>query len=421
MNRKLTATLLILAAVLATVGSPPSAASSTTPTCSTSRRARCSPSFRDHQGAVSAWFLVLALSPPRCSRRSRSASAGCRRDQAMRIAVPVGITAAVVQVIGLLRWPILVPGYASDAASSNPASPAPPATRSRTASDVLGTGHRRDPRLPASPRRGPCSSSSHSVVATPAAGSRCSGVTSAALVFVGVFSPLDLAGVDAANFFGYVLWSVWLVAVGVVVLVHEPTARTRRRRGRGCGLSVPDVPSDVVRSRHATRTDRTSAPRPGSAAACAGSPTFVGFPLGGLLAELVVGPVDAARAQRSSGGAHHRLGPRCGPGLGAGTDGSCRRRGSPRPRPASRSGSGRVQPRSTTAPASGDLAVQGALCGLGVGAAQAASCAVACGPLALGGHPRSLRCGRWAGRSRRPSVSTSRASTPCSAPAARSS
>ena len=30
----------------------------------------------------------------------------------MRIAVPVGIAAAVVQVIGLLRWPILVPGYA---------------------------------------------------------------------------------------------------------------------------------------------------------------------------------------------------------------------------------------------------------------------------------------------------------------------
>ena len=36
------------------------------------------------------------------------------------------------------------------------------------------------------------------------------GVASAALVFVGVFSPLDLPVVDTANFFGYVLWSVWL-------------------------------------------------------------------------------------------------------------------------------------------------------------------------------------------------------------------
>jgi hypothetical protein len=36
-----------------------------------------------------------------------------------------------------------------------------------------------------------------------------------------VFSPLDLAGVDAANFIGYVLWSIWLVAFGVVILVHD--------------------------------------------------------------------------------------------------------------------------------------------------------------------------------------------------------
>ena len=41
--------------------------------------------------------------------------------RAMRIAVPVGIAAAVVQVIGLSRWPLLVPGYAADAASGDPA------------------------------------------------------------------------------------------------------------------------------------------------------------------------------------------------------------------------------------------------------------------------------------------------------------
>ena len=41
------------------------------------------------------------------------------------------------------------------------------------------------------------------------------GVTSAVLVFVGVFSPLGVPAIDTANFFGYVLWSVWLVAFGV--------------------------------------------------------------------------------------------------------------------------------------------------------------------------------------------------------------
>ena len=47
------------------------------------------------------------------------------------------------------------------------------------------------------------------------------GLVSAAMVCVGVLSPLDLAGVDAANFVGYVLWSVWLVAFGVVILVRD--------------------------------------------------------------------------------------------------------------------------------------------------------------------------------------------------------
>ena len=58
--------------------------------------------------------------------------------RAMRIAVPVGIAAAVVQVIGLARWPLLVPGFASDAASSDPATRLRPATRScwRTASSA---------------------------------------------------------------------------------------------------------------------------------------------------------------------------------------------------------------------------------------------------------------------------------------------
>ncbi len=30
--------------------------------------------------------------------------------------------------------------------------------------------------------------------------------------------------IDTANFFGYVLWSVWLIAFGVVILVHERRA-----------------------------------------------------------------------------------------------------------------------------------------------------------------------------------------------------
>jgi hypothetical protein len=40
-------------------------------------------------------------------------------------------------------------------------------------------------------------------------------------VFVGVFSPLELPVIDTANFLGYVLWSIWLIGFGVVLLVRE--------------------------------------------------------------------------------------------------------------------------------------------------------------------------------------------------------
>ena len=39
------------------------------------------------------------------------------------------------------------------------------------------------------------------------------GATSAALIFVGVLSPLELPVIDTANFVGYILWSVWLISL----------------------------------------------------------------------------------------------------------------------------------------------------------------------------------------------------------------
>ena len=34
--------------------------------------------------------------------------------------------------------------------------------------------------------------------------------------------------IDTANFLGYVLWSLWLIAFGVVVLVRDRQARASR-------------------------------------------------------------------------------------------------------------------------------------------------------------------------------------------------
>ena len=214
MSPKLTASLLILAAVLANVGFTALGSIFNYPDVLDEPAGKVLAAFRDDEGAVSAWFSVLALSAallaPVAIGVGRLSS-----QRAMRIAVPVGIAAAVVQVIGLLRWPILVPGLRG---------------RRRHARLVHDRerhprhGARRDPRLP--PHRH-LDAARHRRARAPLRRTLVPGVgaASALLVLVGVLSPLGLPVIDTANFLGYVLWSVWLIALAVVILVHE------RRRG----------------------------------------------------------------------------------------------------------------------------------------------------------------------------------------------
>ena len=171
-----------------------------------------------HEDAVRAWFSVLALSAallaPVAIGVGRLSSA-----RPMRAAVWVGIAAAVVQVIGLLRWPILVPGYAADAASGDPAVAAGARDAFRTASAILGTT--------IGETLGYLLTATWTVLVVVALGRAFGrwfpvlGGAAAALVLVGVLSPLDLPVVDTANFLGYVLWSVWLIAFAVAILVRE--------------------------------------------------------------------------------------------------------------------------------------------------------------------------------------------------------
>ena len=44
------------------------------------------------------------------------------------------------------------------------------------------------------------------------------GFGAAVLIALGVLVPLDAPGADGANFAGYILWSIWLVALGVILL-----------------------------------------------------------------------------------------------------------------------------------------------------------------------------------------------------------
>jgi hypothetical protein len=175
--------------------------------------------FRGSQLAVSGWFLALALGAALLAPVAVGVGR-LSRSPAMRWAVPVGIVAAAVQVIGLLRWPLLVPGWAATAAGDDPAAAASARESFGTANRVLGsligeTG-------------GYLLTAAWTGLVLTALGAGFAGrvfawvgAASAVLILGGVLSPLDLPLVDTANFVGYVLWSVWLVAFGAVLALRR--------------------------------------------------------------------------------------------------------------------------------------------------------------------------------------------------------
>jgi Domain of unknown function (DUF4386) len=178
--------------------------------------------YRAHQGAVTLWFAVLALSAgllaPIAIAVGRMA-----RNPAMRIAVPLGIAAAVVQVVGLSRWLLLVPGYADDAATGGVAG--------QEALDSFSTAHR-VLGVVIGETLGYLLTAAWTIFVVIALHRRLAGTwfsvlgaLSALAVLAGVLSPLDVPLVDTVNFFGYVGWSVWLLAFAAVLIVN------RRRAG----------------------------------------------------------------------------------------------------------------------------------------------------------------------------------------------
>ena len=219
MNAKLTACLLILAAVLANVAFTALGSLFNYPDVLDEPAGKVLAAFRDDQNAVSGWFSVLALSAamlaPIAIGVGRLSS-----QRAMRIAVPIGIAAAAVQVIGLLRWPLLVPGYAAHAASTDPATASGAGDSFDTANQVLGTV--------IGESLGYLLTAAWTLLVIVALRRSFAGrwfglvgSVSAVAVFAGVLSPLELPIIDTATFAGYVLWTLWLVSFGVLLLVRR--------------------------------------------------------------------------------------------------------------------------------------------------------------------------------------------------------
>jgi hypothetical protein len=221
MNRKLTAALLIAGAVLTNAAFTVLGMVFNYPDVLKEPVEEILAKFRASQTAVMLWFALLAFSAallaPIAIGVGRLAT-----HRAMRVAVPVGIAAAAVQVIGLSRWPLLVPGFAADAASGDPAVAAAARDSFLLAHRILGNliGE----------TLGYLLTAAWTLLVLVALGRTIAGrwftvlgAVSAVLIFAGVLSPLNLAAVDLANFIGYVLWSAWLVVFGILLLRRPRT------------------------------------------------------------------------------------------------------------------------------------------------------------------------------------------------------
>ena len=230
MSRKMTAALLITAAVLTNAAFTVLGVVFSYPDVLKEPVEEILAKFRASQNAVMFWFAVLAISAALFAPIAIGVG-GLSTRRAMRVAVPVGIAAAVVQVIGLLRWPLLVPGFAADAAGPDPATAA-------AARDSFVLAHRILGNL-IGETLGYLFTAAWTLLVLVALGRSFAGLwfialgaVSAVLVLAGVLSPLDLPVIDLANFIGYVLWSIWLVAFAILLLRRPRTGTAAPARAR---------------------------------------------------------------------------------------------------------------------------------------------------------------------------------------------
>jgi hypothetical protein len=174
--------------------------------------------FQADRTVVMAWFGVLALAAfllaPAAIGLGRLGS-----TRAARWSVWAGVEAAVVQVIGLSRWFLLIPGLAATATdpASTPEARATALDRIELAHNVLGKG--------IGETLGYAFTAFWTILVIVGfrnlRGGRINvalGSVSAGMIALGMLTPLGVPGTDLANFLGYIGWSVWAIAFGIRIL-----------------------------------------------------------------------------------------------------------------------------------------------------------------------------------------------------------
>jgi hypothetical protein len=183
--------------------------------------------YREHQGAVVGWFLVLVISA------AMLAPAGLLLGRLTggtlgRWIAATGVAAATVQVIGLQRWVTLVPGISDDAL--DPARRAAAEDRFEFLHTLFGkvVGETIGYALTAAFTVLVVIALSRTILPIWLA---WTGYASAALIATGIVIPV-LGAASLTNFAGYVLWCLWLLGVGFLLLrVRDPNSLSVPSRG----------------------------------------------------------------------------------------------------------------------------------------------------------------------------------------------
>lgn len=214
--------------------------------------------FDETRSSTMAWFVMLAagaaLLGPAAVLLARLG-----RGRAGRWSAFVGVGAALVQVVGLSRWFLLVPGYADRATdpTASLAARAHAVADFESANRVLGTvvGETLGYTLTAIWTILLLAA----IVPATLRWFRAWGVASAGLIFSGVLVPLDVPGADTANFAGYVLWSLWLVALAVRVVQNRIATAEAVPGNITSPTTTQTAPADLVNS---SSPDEVDALRP---------------------------------------------------------------------------------------------------------------------------------------------------------------
>lgn len=162
--------------------------------------------YSKHGGVINLWFVLLALGAGLIAPIAVLLSYQFP-GRLSRTTMWVGIAAAVVQVIGLLRWPFIVPTLIANGDTET----------FELLHTILGTiiGE----------TLGYLFTGLWTILVVRNISGHFTrvwfswfGGVAAGLILLGVFVPIGLPGADAANFIGYVLWSVWFIVFGILLL-----------------------------------------------------------------------------------------------------------------------------------------------------------------------------------------------------------